>query len=449
MRGTALSLTVFILLAFASISAIGQDLGSSNKLFGTHKSVPSRSKRNFAKRSGTRSKAKTRSRPLTPKIKPFKSVAKNQQLPAKNADGDVPVSNAVAPLTETRPKETNPPTLSPAAEALYEKLIADGNTARDDRNYAVAESEYQRARSIKPLDARVYLGLGNLYSDLQRWDDAEVSYRNALKLEPDNAVIHIALSYVLSQPVIVSNLGERYEEAERLARHATELDTRNSLAFDQLGVAMELRGQIGSETENAYRSAIRLSPGFAPPYAHLGRLLRKRGLAKESEAAYQNAVRYSTDVATMILVADVMQSEQRFAESEKLLKAALANDPLNHTGLLLLGRALTVIGKYNDAEKVLRKSLDVSPSAFMSNSLLAALYLRQGKLESAENALLQALRFVSTNERSRLSIQFEKVGDSYSKVGKSANAQRTYRQGVDLDAKNESVKAKLAKSEHS
>jgi len=366
----------------------------------------------------------------------------------KKTDGPSPVSSAVVPLLETRPKETNAP-LSAAAESLFEKLIADGNSARDDRNYTVAESAYQRARSIKPLDARVYLGLGNLFSDLLRWDDAEVSYRNALTLEPDNPIVHIALSYVLSQPIIVSNLGERYEDAEHLAKRATHLDPRNALAFDQLGVAMELRGQIGAETENAYRTAIKLSPGFAPPYAHLGRLLRKRGLVKDSEVAYQNAVRYSTDVATMIIVADVMQSEQRFADSEKLLTAALANDPLNHTGLLLLGQALTATGKYSDAEKVLRKSLDVSPSAFMSNSLLAALYLRQGKLEPAENALLQALRFVSANERRRLSIQFEKVGDGYSKVGKSVNAQRSYRQGVDLDAENECVRAKLAKSQHS
>ena len=447
MRGKVLSLTVFIFFVFASTSAFGQDLGSSNKLFGSHKPVTSRSKKSFSRRSGTRAKGKTRSRTLSPKTKPLRSVAKTDQAPAKRSDVCATVSNVVAPITEPRPKETDPPPLSPALEALYEKLIVEGNTARDDRNYAVAESAYQRARSIKPLDARVYLGLGNLYSDLQRWDDAEVSYRNALKLEPDSAVIHIALSYVLSQPIIVSNLGERYEEAERLARHATELDPHNGLAFDQLGVSMELRGQIGAETENAYRAAIRLNPAFAPPYAHLGRLLRKRGLARDSEIAYQNAVKYSTDVATMILVADVMQSEQRFAESERLLKAAIDNDPLNHTGLLLLGQALTATGKYSDAERVLRKSLDVSPSAFMSNSLLATLYLRQGKLENAENALLQALRFVSANERPRLSIQFEKVGDSYKKAGKSANAQRSYRRGVDLDSGNESVKAKLANFE--
>jgi Flp pilus assembly protein TadD len=300
-----------------------------------------------------------------------------------------------------------------------------------------------------PRDPRAVFGLGNLYSDQQRWDDAESAYRSAIKLDPDNSTIYIALGYILSQPIIVSNLGERYDEAERLARRATELTPRNALAYDQLGVAMERRGLISAGTENAYRKAIQLAPSFAPPYAHLGRLLRRRGQNKQSAAAYESAIRYSTDVPTMILVADVMQSEQRFSDSEQLLRAAVANDPLNPTGLLLLGQALTTTGKYVDAEKILRRSLDVSPNAFMPNRLLGTLYLRQGKYEPAETSLLQALRSVSPNEKRSLSLQFEKLGDGYKKAGKSANAHQAYKQAVDLDPENESLKTKLAKTQHS
>ena len=447
--------TVIFLVVFsiASICAAGQDLGSSNKLFGGTKASPSKAKKPPAKRKATPAKAKTQPKPAATsarsKAQPKSSthVVKAEKTAAKTPNKVASAVKEPSAKTE-KPPEVGLPS-NAAAEALYEKLIDDGNIARDDRNYIAAEAAYQRAKSIKPRDSRAIFGLGNLYSDQQRWDDAESAYRSAMKLEPDSAVIYIALSYVLSQPIIVSNLGERYEEAERLARRSTELDPHNALAFDQLGVAMELRGLISADTENAYRTAIRLRPSFAPPYAHLGRLLRRRGAAKESVAAYENAVRYSTNVATMILVADVMQSEQRYADSEPLLRAAVANDPRNPTGLLLLGQALTTTGKYADAEKYLRRSLDVSPNCFMSNNLLGTLYLRQNKLESAENALRQALRSVSSNEKRRLSLQFEKVGDGYLNAGKSANAQRAYRQAADLDAENESVNAKLTKAQHS
>ena len=453
MRCAVRTVTFLALFATASICAAGQDLGSSNKLFGGTKASPSKAKKVPPKRKTTPARANTQPKPAATSAKskaqpkPSTHVASAEKSAAKKSGKVAPAVKGSSTKVE-KPSEANPPS-NAAAEALYEKLIEDGNAARDDRNYSAAEAAYQRAKSIKPSDSRAVFGLGNLYNDQQRWDDAESAYRNAMKLEPDSAVIYIALSYVLSQPIVVSNLGERYEEAERLAKRSTELDPHNALAFDQLGVAMELRGLISAETENAYRTAIRLMPSFAPPYAHLGRLLRRRGSVKESAAAYENAIRYSTNVAAMILVADVMQSEQRFADSEPLLRAAVANDPRNPTGLLLLGQALTTTGKYGEAETYLRRSLDVSPNGFMSNSLLGTLYLRQDKFESAENALRQALRSVSANEKRSLSLQFEKVGDGYLKAGKPANAQRAYKQASELDAENESLNTKLAKAQHS
>jgi tetratricopeptide (TPR) repeat protein len=300
---------------------------------------------------------------------------------------------------------------------------------------------------VKPKDSRAVYGLGNLYSDQQRWEEAEAAYRAALQIEPVNSISHIALSYVLTQPIAVPNLSDRYDEAEKLARRAIQLAPTNALAFDQLGVALELRGLIGAETENAYRRAIQLDSSFAPAHAHLGRLLRRRGLLQESAAAYQDAIRRSTDVATMILVAEVMQSEQRFVESEQLLRKALQNDSKNHAALLMLGRALTTQGKYSDAEQVLKSSLEVSTKGFAANSLLGSLYARQGKFELAENALLQALRFVSALEKRRLSQQFEAVGDGYLKTGKARNAARSYRQAITLDSYKETLAGKLAKAQ--
>jgi tetratricopeptide (TPR) repeat protein len=445
---------VLACVALLAASLIGQDLGSSNKLFGAAKTKTSAArppvKKPAAKPKTTVAKAKKPPRNTAQPPKTTRTNAqKNQSTAARSKFTEFKsVQPTKVEINVGQRKITKPAAATNSnSDDLFEELIDDGNSNRDDRNYSAAEAAYKRARTIKPRDSRAVYGLGNLYSDQQRWEEAENSYRAAVQLEPSNAIAHIALSYVLTQPIAAPNLSQRYEEAEQVARRAIDLAPSNALAFDQLGVALEMRGLIGAETENAYRKAIQLRSSFAPAYAHLGRLLRRRGLTRESEAAYKSAVGRSTDIATTILVADVMQSEQRFAESEALLRSSLAGDPKNPSALLLLGRALTAQAKYAEAEKVLRSSLNVSPNAFTANSLLATVYVRQGSFDLAENALLQAVRFVSPLEKRSLSQQFESLGDGYLKAGNASGAERSYRQAIGLDNENQSLVGKLAKAQ--
>jgi superkiller protein 3 len=243
------------------------------------------------------------------------------------------------------------------------------------------------------------------------------------------------------------DLGGRYAEAEKLARQAIRLDPTNAVAFDQLGLALELSGEVGDETRNAYRKAIQLDPNFALAYAHLGRLLRRVGLNNESSAAYRKAIQMSADVPTMIMVADVMQSQQRYLDSEELLRRALRQDPKNPTALFLLGRALTTRSSFEEAEKVLKKSADISPKSFISYALLGSLYTRREKFDDAEKYLLKAMKLVSTNERKRLAQDFEAVGDGFARAGKNKDAARVYRQAVALDREKFSLLEKLAKTQ--
>lgn len=467
-----LTLTIVLTIVgtvFLVSSASGQDLGSSNKLFGKKpkaetpaKKPPAKATTPPQKKASTPAKTRTTARKPAPRPKaPAKTTAKasstktpEKKPPAKSTEASSksrftefkdPRPSKVE-ITVGKPK-TDVVAASTANDGRYEDLIESGNTARDDRDYAAAERAYRSARSLKPKDYRATYGLGNLYSDQNRWEEAETSYRSALTIDPDNAIAHVALSYVLTQPIAAPDLADRYEEAEKVARRAIQLAPNNALAFDQLGVALELRGLIGAETENAYRRAIRIDPTFAPSYAHLGRLLRRRGMDKEADAAYDEAVRRSTDVPTLILVAEVLQSEQRYAESEKLLERALDGDPRNPSGLLLLGRALTAQAKYGEAERILRSALSVSQNGFAANSILASVYARQGLFERSETALLDALRSVSPLEKRGLSQQFEAVGDGYLKAGSRREAERSYRQAISLDPENQALVGKLARAQ--
>ena len=442
---------LIICFVFAAHAAYGQDLGSSNKLFGGKS--PSTSKPPTAKKAPK----KTQTRKVkAPAAKAKAATAKTaQRKPAVVAKKQTNSTKAVIAPRTTKTKTSDEPTpaviarnipaSSPAIEAQFDKLIDIGNDARDERDYVTAGNAYNQAKALKPRDARSFLGLGNIYTDQQRWEDAEAAYRSASGFDADDAASLVALSFVLTRPVAAPNLSERYDEAESLARKALKLEPQNPLANDQLGVALELRGEIGLEAETAYRRSIQFDSGFAPAYAHLGRLLRKKGKTAESATAYGNAMKRSNDVATKILVADVMLSEGRVNESVQLLVLALESDSRNLTALTLLGRAKTTQGNYADAERTLKKSLYVSPASFVSYSLLGSLYARQGKYEAADNALIQSMRFVTPFEKRRLATQFETVGDGYAKTGKPRNAERAYRQAISLDPERETLAGKLAK----
>ena len=120
------------------------------------------------------------------------------------------------------------------------------------------------------------------------------------------------------------------------------------------------------------------------------------------------------------------------------------DDPKNPSALLMLGRALTAQAKYSEALTTLRSSIAVSPNTFPANSLLGTVYLRQGSFGLAENALLQALRFVTPLEKRGLAQQFESLGDGYMKAQNILGGERSYRQAVALDPENQALANKLA-----
>jgi tetratricopeptide (TPR) repeat protein len=431
-------------LILLPIYIYGQDLGSSTDILKTPN-----------KKSPVKRKSSTPVRKKSPPVTARKKV--KRKTPAKEA-------TTAKIISEPEKKET--PTekvvdIKPANKLVitvgdknsgdfneqFEKAIEEGNNERNGRNYVQAETAYLRAQSLKSNDSRSIYGLGNLYSDQGRWEEAEKAYRSAIQIDPLNPDAYIALSFVLTQPIAGTNLIERYAEAEKLTRRAIELDSENAVAYDQLGVSLELQGNITEETQNLYQQAVKLDPTMALAYAHLGRLLRKKGLTNESSLAYVNSIQYSVDIPTMILVADVMQSQQRYVDSEQLLRRALRQDPKNPTALYLLGRALTTRGSYEEAETVLKKSAEVSPKSFVSYTLLGSLFLRQGKFETAENYLEEAIKVVSPNEQKRLALAFEAVGDGYLESGKKQDAVRVYRKAVSLDEKRVDLVSKLNKTQ--
>lgn len=335
---------------------------------------------------------------------------------------------------------------SAVTEDQIEDLLEKGNQFRDGRRFAEAEDSYQNILKLKPRDGRAAYGLGNIYSDQQRWEEAEVAYRNATLWSPTDVDAMVALSVVLVQPRSGALNAKRFADAESFARRAVTLQPGNAVAWDRLGVALQARGLFNNETEHAYRRAVELDPQFAVAYAHLARVLNRQRRTSEAEPLYEKASQLAKDPATLNLIAESLQAEQQWQNSEPVLKRVLELDARNPTGLYMMGRMLVVFKRHTEAEPYLKQATEVSPRAFQPFHLLGSTYLALDRFEEAEVTFERAASFASVGDKKQLAGQygFTGVGDGFMKTKKKPSAVRAYRRALELDPGNKNLEAKLA-----
>src|SRR5215211_5582071 len=358
--------------------------------------------------------------------------------------------SSAKPGTGTKPaNRTAGPTRAKVANAeRVEELLDKGNEARDARKFADAETAYKEVLKLSPRDARAAYGLGNIYSDQQRWDEAEAAYRNSVTWAPKDADAHVALSVVLVQPTPGGDNAKRLADAETFARRSVQIDPKHAVGWDRLGVALQARGLTNSETEHSYRRAIELDPQFAAAYAHLARMLNRVGRPAEAAPLYEKAIELAKDPATLNLIADSLQAEQLWPQSEPVLKKALEMDAKNPTSLTLMGRYFIVYRKFQEAEPYLKSATEVSSRAFQPFNLLGRVYLGMDRFSDAEATYEQASTLAAAGEKKQLAgmFGFEGVGDGYLKSNQKDKAVRAYQRALELDPGNTGAAQKLAKA---
>jgi len=350
----------------------------------------------------------------------------------------------------TGPRKPPRPTMTAAElEEKYQDHLSDGNDARDARKFSVAEASYREAIKLKPMDARAFQGLGNVFVDQQRWEDAEDAYRKAYQFAANNPDVLTALSFVLVQPRSGASNAKRLVDAEYYATRATQLQPNNAMAFDRLGVAMVARSIINADTEAKFRHAIELDPNLVIAQVHLARLLKRLKRDSEATPIYNKAIEDAKDAPTLVLIAQNMQAEAGdWSESEPVLRRALAMDPRNPGALFLLGRLLSARGKYEDAEPVLKQAIDANPKLFAARTILARCYLGLERYDDAFKTYDQSVDLASDADKKQLAgtFGFAGVGDGYMKTGRAKDAVRAYTRGLQLDPNNAALQTKLSEA---
>jgi Flp pilus assembly protein TadD len=211
--------------------------------------------------------------------------------------------------------------------------------------YESAVRELGRAAQLDPNSAKYALGLGEA---LLRWrhDPVALQYLLAIREKFGELPIYkfqLGLAYFY-----LTHFPKAIQEFEDLAREKP----KSSRVQYFLGGSYQAMGELG-KAEDHYRKAIELKPDEASYYTTLASLLKKVNPADLTEPI-------------------------------RLLGKALALNPSDQQGKLLLASCFEVQGKLADAQALLEAVVTSKPDSRDAHAALARVYFRQKRVEDAK-----------------------------------------------------------------
>jgi tetratricopeptide (TPR) repeat protein len=158
-----------------------------------------------------------------------------------------------------------------------------GRLDYDDQQYATAVKSLLRALELDPRFGKAHDNLGLCYEALGRFDEAQRSWEQAIRLNGEQAARSPWPS--LNLGLMMTRL-DRLDAAETRFRESLACDPRFALAHYHLGLTLEKRGRA-TEAVAELEEAARLDPAAPEAQYALARVYRRDGDGEKADRALQ------------------------------------------------------------------------------------------------------------------------------------------------------------------
>jgi len=211
------------------------------------------------------------------------------------------------------------------------------------------------------------------------------SYRQALRLKPNNAGAHNNLG------VALKNQG-KFKEAVASFQQALRIKPNYPEAHDNLGNALKKQGKL-DEAVASHQQALRLKPDFAEAHNNLGNALREQGRLDEAVASHQQALHLKPSFAEAHSnLGNALQDQGKLEAAAASFHQALHLKPDYVEAHFNLGNLLREQGRLDEAVACLRQALRLNPSYAEAHNNLGNTLKDQGQLDEAIDHYRQAMQ---------------------------------------------------------
>jgi superkiller protein 3 len=154
----------------------------------------------------------------------------------------------------------------------------------------------------------------------------------------------------------------RFHEAEMAYREAIQINPNDPSAHFNLASMLSNQEENPEEVEREYREAIRLDPGFSQAYKYVGKLMIEQGRFSEAERELHLSVdRNRDDPETRYLLGIALDEQNKAAEAVDEYNIAIHHEPNNIDAHYRLGIVYGDLMQYKNAIREFREVLRLKP----------------------------------------------------------------------------------------
>ena len=281
----------------------------------------------------------------------------------------------------------------------------------------LAERDLHSKTSI----AAEFIDTGAALSNLGQDAESLEAYRQALLLDPYNALAHIGKGAALY------NL-KRYDEAGPAYHEAMLLAPDNVLAYVGRGYAFYARDRC-DEALDVFQQALHLDPGNIDAYN--GKILALSGLGYHKEALItcRQVIHLGlANAITYCLRGIALSHRHRYDEALDAYEQAIHLDAKYGAAYANQGNTLTALERYDEALAAIEQAITLDSSLVLAyNGKGNALY----HLKRYEEALIAYEQAILLDPH--LVVAYNNKGSTLERLGKSGEAKQAYKRARQLE----------------
>jgi tetratricopeptide (TPR) repeat protein len=222
-------------------------------------------------------------------------------------------------------------------------------SSQDRDQVAAATEEYEAYLKCGPDQWSSHYNLGNYYVDLGRLHDGLKEFNIASRLQPQ------VVAPLVNASMVHARLGDQ-QSAERRLRDALAIEPENAIVNFNLGLLLAERNRIG-EAETMLRSALETDPEMAAAAYNLAVLVAARDLSEALQWCRRSVELRPDEPKYSYTLAFFLNQAGDLPESSRILENLLQRFPDYFEAYALLGNVLTRQERLSEARNVYEKAL--------------------------------------------------------------------------------------------